>query len=214
MKKDGFGIGTVGAPLKGIEVKIAEDGEILVKGPNVTQGYYKDPEKTAEAFTPDGYFKTGDIGVLERGLLKITDRKKEMFKTSGGKYIAPQIIENKFKQSRFIEQVMVVGEGEKMPCAIIQPNFQVLKDYLRIKGIAEPATKADLIKEPAILDIIGREIEKMNKGLGHWEQIKKFELTPDEWTIDDGLLTPTLKLKRKNVLAKYQDLYNKLYDKK
>jgi len=214
MKKEGFGIGTVGAPLKGIDVKIAEDGEILVKGPNVTQGYYKDPEKTAEAFTPDGYFKTGDIGIIERGLLKITDRKKEMFKTSGGKYIAPQIIENKFKQSRFIEQVMVVGEGEKMPCAIIQPNFNVLKDYLKIKGIQEPASNHHLINEPQILDVISREINKMNKGLGHWEQIKKFELTPDEWTIDDGLLTPTLKLKRKNVLAKYQDLYNKLYDKK
>ncbi|HJD86081.1 MAG TPA: long-chain fatty acid--CoA ligase [Empedobacter falsenii] len=214
MKKEGFGIGTVGAPLKGVEVKIAEDGEILVKGPNVTQGYYKDPEKTAEAFTPDGYFKTGDIGVLERGLLKITDRKKEMFKTSGGKYIAPQIIENKLKQSRFIEQVMVVGEGEKMPCAIIQPNFQVLKDYLNIKGIAVPDSNSAIIKEPAMLDILSREIDKNNKGLGHWEQIKKFELTPEEWTIDDGLLTPTLKLKRKNVLAKYQELYNKLYDKK
>ncbi len=212
--KRGMKIGTVGIPLIDIEIKLAEDGEILAKGKNIMQGYYKNSEATAEVLK-DGWLYTGDIGEwVDDKFLKIIDRKKEMFKTSGGKYIAPQIIENKFKQSRFIEQVMVVGEGEKMPCAIIQPNFQVLKDYLRIKGIAEPATKADLIKEPANLDIIGREIEKMNKGLGHWEQIKKFELTPDEWTIDDGLLTPTLKLKRKNVLAKYQDLYNKLYDKK
>lgn len=213
MKKGMFGIGTVGAPLNGVDVKIAEDGEILVKGPNITQGYYNDPEKTAEAFTPDGYFKTGDIGVIEKGLLKITDRKKEMFKTSGGKYIAPQIIENKFKQSRFIEQIMVVGEGEKMPCVIIQPNFQVLKDYLKIKNIAVPLTNEELIENSAILDLFQREIEKMNQGLGHWEQIKKFELTPEEWTIDEGLLTPTLKLKRKVVLAKYQDLYKKLYNK-
>ena len=213
MKKGMFGIGTVGAPLNGVEVKIGEDGEILVKGPNITQGYYNDPEKTAEAFTPDGYFRTGDIGVIEKGLLKITDRKKEMFKTSGGKYIAPQIIENKFKQSRFIEQIMVVGEGEKMPCVIIQPNFQTLKDYLKIKNIAVPLTNEELIENSAIVDLIQREIEKMNQGLGHWEQIKKFELTPEEWTIDEGLLTPTLKLKRKNVLAKYQDLYKKLYNK-
>ncbi|WP_313385840.1 long-chain fatty acid--CoA ligase [Chishuiella sp.] len=213
MKKEGFGIGTVGAPLIGVDVKIAEDGEILVKGPNVTKGYYNDPEKTAEAFTADGYFMTGDIGVIEKGLLKITDRKKEMFKTSGGKYIAPQIIENIFKQSRFIEQIMVVGEGEKMPCVIIQPNFQVLKNYLEIKNISLPSSNSELIKIPQILDVIDREIIKMNKELGNWEKIKKFELTPEEWTIDDGLLTPTLKLKRKNVMTKYKYLYDKMYGK-
>ncbi|WP_313580551.1 long-chain fatty acid--CoA ligase [Chishuiella sp.] len=213
MKKEGFGIGTVGAPLIGVDVKIAEDGEILVKGPNVTKGYYNDPEKTAEAFTADGYFMTGDIGVIEKGLLKITDRKKEMFKTSGGKYIAPQIIENIFKQSRFIEQIMVVGEGEKMPCVIIQPNFQVLKNYLEIKNISLPSSNFELIKIPQILDVIDREIIKMNKELGNWEKIKKFELTPEEWTIDDGLLTPTLKLKRKNVMTKYKYLYDKMYGK-
>lgn len=213
MKKEGFGIGTVGAPLIGVDVKIAEDGEILVKGPNVTKGYYNDPEKTAEAFTADGYFMTGDIGIIEKGLLKITDRKKEMFKTSGGKYIAPQIIENIFKQSRFIEQIMVVGEGEKMPCVIIQPNFQVLKNYLEIKNISLPSSNSELIKIPQILDVIDREIIKMNKELGNWEKIKKFELTPEEWTIDDGLLTPTLKLKRKNVMTKYKYLYDKMYGK-
>lgn len=212
MKKGGLGIGTVGAPLIGVDVKIAEDGEILVKGPNVTKGYYNDPEKTADAFTADGYFMTGDIGIIENGLLKITDRKKEMFKTSGGKYIAPQIIENIFKQSRFIEQIMVVGEGEKMPCVIIQPNFLVLKNYLEIKNLSIPSSNEELIKVPQILDVIDREIVKMNKELGNWEKIKKFELTPDEWTIDDGLLTPTLKLKRKNVLAKYKYLYDKMYN--
>ncbi|WP_313376817.1 long-chain fatty acid--CoA ligase [Chishuiella sp.] len=213
MKKSGLGIGTVGAPLIGVDVKIAEDGEILVKGPNVTKGYFNDPEKTAEAFTVDGYFMTGDIGIIENGLLKITDRKKEMFKTSGGKYIAPQIIENIFKQSRFIEQIMVVGEGEKMPCVIIQPNFQVLKNYLEIKNLPIPSSNEGLINDPHILDVINREIIKMNQELGNWEKIKKFELTPNEWTIDDGLLTPTLKLKRKNVLAKYKYLYNKMYNK-
>lgn len=213
MKPSGFGLGTVGAPLNGMEVKIAADGEILVKGKSVTPGYYQDPEKTAEAFTADGYFMTGDIGTLENGLLRITDRKKEMFKTSGGKYIAPQIIENNFKQSRFIEQVMVVGEGEKMPCAIIQPNFQVLKDYLKIKGEAIPATNDELIRHERVLDVIGREIAKMNLALGHWEQIKKFELVPQEWTVEGGLLTPTLKLKRKVVREKYQEVYNKLYSK-
>lgn len=213
MSAIGFGLGTVGRPLNGMEVKIAEDGEILVKGRSVTPGYYQDPEKTAEAFTADGYFKTGDIGNLTNGLLSITDRKKEMFKTSGGKYIAPQIIENIFKQSRFIEQVMVVGEGEKMPCAIIQPSFEVLKEYLKIKGESIPANNEGLISHPRVLDVITREITKMNQSLGHWEQIKKFELVPQEWTVTDGLLTPTLKLKRKFIREKYQDVYNKLYDK-
>ena len=213
MEKGMFGIGTVGKPLTGLDVKIAEDGEILVKGASIFSGYYKDEEKTKETFTEDGYFQTGDIGVLENGLLRITDRKKEMFKTSGGKYIAPQVIENKFKESRFIEQVMVVGDGEKMPCAIIKPNFDVSKDFLTSKGIALPSNDAELIKNKELIQEIQNEIESLNHNFGHWEQIKKFELVSDEWTVDEGLLTPTLKLKRKFVLAKYQDLYNKLYDK-
>lgn len=214
MEKGMFGIGTVGAPLRGLDVKIAEDGEILVKGPSVTSGYYKDEEKTAETFTQDGYFKTGDIGIIENGLLKITDRKKEIFKTSGGKYIAPQVIENKFKESNFIEQIMIVGEGQKMPCAIIKPNFQALKDYLQSKSLQIPLTNEELIKDSIILDVMRKDIEIMNVGLGSWEQIKKFELTPDEWTIEEGLLTPTLKLKRKAVMEKYKDLYLKLYPEK
>ena len=214
MEKGWFGIGTVGKPLTGLDVKIAEDGEIIVKGPSVFSGYYKDEEKTKETFTEDGYFKTGDIGVLENGLLKITDRKKEMFKTSGGKYIAPQVIENKFKESRFIEQVMVVGDGEKMPCAIIKPNFEVAKDFILSKGESVPSTNEELVKNKSLIQAIEAEIEVYNQGFGHWEQIKKFELVPDEWTVEEGLLTPTLKLKRKFVLAKYQDVYNRLYDKK
>ena len=214
MEKGMFGIGTVGAPLRGLDVKIAEDGEIVVKGRSIFSEYYKDEEKTKETFTEDGYFKTGDIGVLENGLLKITDRKKEMFKTSGGKYIAPQVIENKFKESRFIEQIMVVGDGEKMPCAIIKPNFDVAKDFLLSKGINVPSTNEEIAKVSELYKEIEKEVEGFNKGFGHWEQIKKFELVPDEWTIEEGLLTPTLKLKRKAVLAKYQDVYNRLYDKK
>ncbi|RLZ08760.1 AMP-dependent synthetase/ligase [Faecalibacter macacae] len=214
MEKGWFGIGTVGKPLTGLDVKIADDGEIMVKGPSVFSGYYKDEEKTKEVFTEDGYFKTGDIGVLENGLLKITDRKKEMFKTSGGKYIAPQVIENKFKESRFIEQVMVVGDGEKMPCAIIKPNFDVAKDFLVSKGINVSVSNEELAKDPLLIKEIQSEIDIYNQGFGHWEQIKKFELVPEEWTVDEGLLTPTLKLKRKFVLAKYQDVYNRLYDKK
>ncbi|SUP54843.1 Long-chain-fatty-acid--CoA ligase FadD15 [Weeksella virosa] len=207
MKKNSFGIGTVGPVLKGIDVKFGEDGEILVKGPNVFKEYYNDPEKTSEAFTADGYFKTGDIGVLENGLLKITDRKKEMFKTSGGKYIAPQQIENLFKQSPYIEQIMVVGEGEKMPTAMIQPSFEKLKSFLK-----EDLSNEEMIKKPEVIARIQKEVDRMNRQLGHWEQVKKFELTSNEWSIETGELTPTLKLKRKIIMEKNKDLYNKLYD--
>ncbi len=207
MNSKGFGLGTVGPVLNGVEVKFGDDGEILVKGPNVFKEYYNEPDKTAEAFTADGFFRTGDIGVFEKGLLKITDRKKEMFKTSGGKYIAPQQIENLLKQSPFIEQIMVVGEGEKMPTAIIQPSFEKLATQFG------STSHEDLVKNQEVVKLIQSEIDKMNKGLGHWEQIKKFELTPVEWSIDGGELTPTLKLKRKIILEKYKDLYNKLYDR-
>ena len=188
-------------------MKFGEDGEILVKGPNVFKEYYNDPEKTSEAFTADGYFKTGDIGVLENGLLKITDRKKEMFKTSGGKYIAPQQIENLFKQSPYIEQIMVVGEGEKMPTAMIQPSFEKLKSFLK-----EDLSNEEMIKKPEVIARIQKEVDRMNRQLGHWEQVKKFELTSNEWSIETGELTPTLKLKRKIIMEKNKDLYNKLYD--
>ena len=211
MEKGMFGIGTIGAPLRGLDVKIAEDGEIIVKGPSVFKGYFKDEEKTREAFTEDGYFKTGDIGEITNGLLKITDRKKEMFKTSGGKYIAPQVIENMFKSSQFIEQIIVVGEGKKMPCAIIQPNFEYAKNYLIQNQIKVPSSKEELIKNDLIIKGITNDIEIMNKNLGNWEQIKKFELVPEEWTVESGLITPTLKLKRKVIMEKYKDVYSRLY---
>ena len=213
MEKGMFGIGTVGRPLSKLDVKIAEDGEIIVKGPSIFSGYYKNEEETKAAFTEDGYFKTGDIGVLENGLLRITDRKKEMFKTSGGKYIAPQVIENKFKESRFIEQIMVVGDGEKMPCAFIKPNFEVAIDFLKSKGVTTDLTPEAMVKNQILIDEITKEADVLNEGFGHWEQIKKFELVPEEWTVEAGLLTPTLKLKRKFILEKYKDVYNRLYDK-
>src|SRR5690554_6205580 len=211
MRNGGFKIGTVGRPIDNVEVKIAEDGEILCKGPNIMQGYYKDPDKTNEALK-NGYFHTGDIGEIDsQGFLKITDRKKEMFKTSGGKYVAPQTIENTLKQSRFIEQVMVIGEGEKMPAALIQPSFEFVKDWAKIKGIDVGKTNADIASNPLVIQRIGEEIDRLNKNFGNWEQIKKFELTLDVWSVDSGHLTPTMKLKRKVILSKYQDLYNKIY---
>ncbi|KAF2328628.1 AMP-dependent synthetase/ligase [Flavobacterium ginsenosidimutans] len=207
----GFKIGTVGKPIRNLEVKIAEDGEILLKGPNVMLGYYKDPEKTAEAIQ-DGYFHTGDIGEIDsEGFLKITDRKKEMFKTSGGKYIAPQIIENAMKQSRFIEQIMVIGEGEKMPAAFIQPNFEFVKEWAKIHKITLGSTDKEISENKDVIKRIDEEIEGINKKFGHWEQIKRFELTPDVWSIDGGQLTPTLKLKRKIIKEIYKDLYAKIY---
>lgn len=211
MSKKGFGIGTVGRPIDGVEVKIAEDGEILVKGPNVMMGYYNHPDKTKEVMTEDGYFKTGDIGTFENGLLKITDRKKEIFKTSGGKYIAPQTIESDFKQSRYIENMMVVGEGEKMACAFIQPAFDAINSWAKENGISLPASRDELVRNQKVIDLIQNEIEQHNKSLGHWETIKLFKLTADEWSIDGGQLTPTLKLKRRVVLDKYKDLYKEMY---
>jgi long-chain acyl-CoA synthetase len=210
-RNKGFKIGTVGKPIRNVEVKIAEDGEILLKGPNVMIGYYNDPEKTAEALQ-DGYFHTGDIGEIDsEGFLKITDRKKEMFKTSGGKYIAPQMIENAMKQSRFIEQIMVIGEGEKMPAAFIQPNFEFVKEWAKIHKITLGSTDAEIASNPDVIKRIDEEVESINKKFGHWEQIKRFELTPDVWSIDGGQLTPTLKLKRKIIKEIYKDLYAKIY---
>lgn len=212
MTKEGFRIGMVGIPIDRVEVKIAEDGEILVKGPNVMMGYYNKPDLTKEVMTEDGYFKTGDIGEFHDGNLKITDRKKEIFKTSGGKYIAPQNMELDMKQSRFIEQIMVIGESEKMPCAFIQPNFDNVIEYLKENNLTVPTSREELVKDQAVLDLIQKEIDRGNKKLGHWEQIKLFRLTSDEWSIDGGQLTPTLKLKRRVVLDKYKDLYKEMYE--
>jgi long-chain acyl-CoA synthetase len=206
----GFKIGTVGKPLKGVEVKIAEDGEILCKGPNVMMGYLNDPEKTAEVIK-DGYFHTGDIGHIDAdGFLKITDRKKEMFKTSGGKYVAPQLIENAMKMSRFIEQIMVVGDGEKMPAAFVQPNFEFVKEWANRKGL-NLNTNQEIANSKEVHDRIEEEINEINKKFGNWEQVKKFEITPEVWSVDGGEMTPTLKLKRKQIKEKYQALYDKIY---
>ncbi len=205
-------VGTVGIPLKNLNVKIQEDGEITVKGSSVFIGYYKNDEMTKEAFTNDGFFKTGDIGHIdEEGFLKITDRKKEMFKTSGGKYVAPQIIENLAKASKFIEQIMVVGDGEKMPTAIVQPDYTFAKNWAVIHHLNIGETPEEMSKSKELKERIEKEIEKVNKGLGNWEQIKKIELSPELWTIEGGELTPTLKLKRKVIKEKYIDLYNKMY---
>lgn len=210
-KDGGFRIGTVGRVIHNVEVKIAPDGEILCKGPNVMMGYYKDEVLTNEVLK-DGYFLTGDIGEIDSdGFLKITDRKKEMFKTSGGKYIAPQIIENVMKQSRFIEQIMVIGDGEKMPAAFIQPSFDFVSEWGKIHGIEVGKTNQDIISNPKVIDRIQEEIERLNEKFGSWEKIKRFELTPDVWSIEGGHLTPTMKLKRKIVLEKYKDLYKKIY---
>ncbi|MFD1552418.1 long-chain fatty acid--CoA ligase [Putridiphycobacter roseus] len=205
--------GTTGKPLHNVEVKIAEDGEILAKGPNVMQGYYKNPEKTAEEFTADGWFKTGDIGQLEPGgFLKITDRKKEMFKTSGGKYIAPQVMENKFKESRFIEQIMVIGEGKKHPAALIVPSFDFIVDWCKRKQIKCEGTFEAIVANEKVIERIQREVDHYNEGFGNWEQIKKFKLVNNEWTVESGELTPTMKPKRKVVKAKYENLINEIYN--
>ena len=210
-KDGGFRVGTVGKVIQNVEVKIAADGEILCKGPNVMMGYYKDEVLTQEIMK-DGYFLTGDIGEIDQdGFLKITDRKKEMFKTSGGKYIAPQLIENALKQSRFIEQIMVIGDGEKMPAAFIQPNFDFIREWEKIHGIEVGKTNEDISSNPKVIKRIQEEVDRLNEKFGNWEKIKRFELTPDVWSIDGGHLTPTLKLKRKVVLEKYKDLYKKIY---
>jgi long-chain acyl-CoA synthetase len=211
MRNGGFKVGTVGRIIDNVEVKIAKDGEILVKGPNVMQGYYKDPEKTAEVMTGD-YFHTGDIGeVCDDGFLKITDRKKEMFKTSGGKYVAPALIENQLKQSHFIEQVMVIGEGEKMPAALIQPDFLFIKHWIERKRKDIKTDNESIATSQIVKDRIQKEVNKANTKFGNWEQVKKFELTQDIWSIDAGHLTPTMKMKRKIIKEKYKDLIETIY---
>ncbi len=213
MRDSGFKIGTVGKPIDETEVKIADDGEILVKGPQVMIGYYKNPEMTAEVLK-DGYFHTGDIGEIDAdGFLKITDRKKEMFKTSGGKYVAPQVIENMMKQSPFIEQIMVVGDGEKMPAALIQPNFEFIADWNERKEKGLSDNPEELIRDSKLIKKIQKEVDNFNQRFGKWEQIKKFELTPDVWSIDAGHLTPTMKMRRRVIKEKYMDLYNKIYER-
>lgn len=205
-------ISTVGPIIDGTTVKIAEDGEILVKGPNVMLGYYNKPELTKEVIDADGWLHTGDIGKLDEGkYLKITDRKKEIFKTSGGKYVAPQVLENKMKESVFIEQMMVVGESQKFPAALIIPEFVALRDWCKTQGI-DYTTDAEIIKNQQVLKLIFSEISKFNKEFAQYEQVKKFTLLANPWTIEGGEVTPTLKPKRKVITAKYKDLIDRMYE--
>ncbi len=210
--RKGIRIGTVGPLIDGVEVKIAEDGEILVKGPNVMMGYYQLPEATVEVMK-DGWFHTGDIGEFQEGkFLKITDRKKEIFKTSGGKYIVPQAMENKFKESRFIEQIIVIGEGEKFPAALIVPSFAFVREWAQRKKLdLGDGTNTTIISYETVKARIQKEVDTYNKDFGHWEQLKRFELLDHEFSVEGGELTPTLKLKRKAILAKYSDLVEKIY---
>ncbi|MBE8714602.1 AMP-dependent synthetase/ligase [Sphingobacterium hungaricum] len=209
---EGVRFGTVGPVLDNLKVKIASDGEILVKGPSIFSQYYRNEEATKEAFDEEGYFRTGDIGELSKdNFLKITDRKKEMFKTAGGKYVAPQPLENKFMESTFIGQVMVIGENQRFPAALIVPAFEELEKWAKHKGI-NYSSQEDLVKNEQVLEKYKSIVDEANANFGHWEQVKKFELLPKEWTINNGELTPKLSLKRKVILQKEEAKINKLYE--
>ncbi len=201
--------GTVGPLIENVEVKIAEDGEILCKGPNIMMGYYKRPDLTAESIK-EGWYYTGDIGAMDGRFLKITDRKKELFKTSGGKYVAPLPVENKLKESIYVEQVMLMGPERKFVGALIVPSFPNLKDWCRKNGIAYTSNE-EMIRDTKVLDMYKELVESFNKYFNHVEQIKKFELLPNEWTIETGELTPTLKLKRKVITEKFRDAIERIY---
>ncbi len=204
-------IGTVGMPIPNVEVKIAENGEILAKGPNIMMGYYNKPEETKKALDEDGWLHTGDIGEFDGEFLVITDRLKEVFKTSGGKYVAPLMIENKMKESNFIEQIMVIGENRKFVAALIVPNFAFIEKWCDKKCV--PFTsREDIIKNERVRARIWEEVEKYNARLGKIQKVKKIELVPDEWTVETGELTPTLKLKRRVLLKKYADIIEKIYN--
>jgi long-chain acyl-CoA synthetase len=202
--------GTVGPLIDNVEVKIAEDGEILCKGPNIMMGYYKRPDLTAEAIQ-DGWYYTGDIGtIVDNRFLKITDRKKELFKTSGGKYVAPLPIENKLKESTFIEQVMLVGSEKKFVGALIVPAFSYLREWSRKNEVPELPNE-QLIHHPIVMELFKGLVESFNKYFNHVEQVKKFELLPYEWSVDTGEMTPKLSLKRKVVMEKYRDAIERIY---
>lgn len=205
-------IGTTGTVIDKVEVKIADDGEILVKGPNVMLGYYNQPEKTAEVLK-DGWFHTGDIGTFVEGkYLKITDRKKEIFKTSGGKYIAPQVMENKFKESRFIEQIMVVGENQKMPAAFIVPDIEYIKEWAKQNNLNVGTSYEEISTNSVVIEKIQKEVDQFNSHFGQWEQIKRFEMSPAPWTVESGELTPTMKPKRKVVMEVCKTQFDKIYN--
>jgi long-chain acyl-CoA synthetase len=211
MRNGKMRIGSVGQIIDKVEVKIAEDGEILCKGPNIMMGYYKDEEKTNEVLK-NGYFHTGDIGYIESGgFLKITDRKKAMFKTSGGKYIAPQVIENAMKQSIFIEQILVVGENQKFPAALIQLNFDAVEEWAKEKQLILTDDRVSWCVNTDIQNKVMDEVNNINERFGQWEKVKEIRLTPDVWSVDDGQLTPTMKLKRKVLKEKYNSLIENIY---
>jgi long-chain acyl-CoA synthetase len=204
-------IGTVGRPIPNVEIRIAADGEIETRGPNVMRGYYNKPEETRAVFTDDGWFKTGDIGAIDAdGFLRITDRKKELFKTSGGKYIAPQPIEQLIKGSRFVNQVVLVGNGRKFPAALIVPDWERVESYAQLKGI-KAESRAELCKDPRVIDLFERQIAGLTTDLAQYERVKKVALLENELTIESGELTPTLKTKRRVVDEKYSDVINALY---
>lgn len=205
----GYRLGYVGELMKDVHVRIAEDGEIEAAGPGIMQGYYKKPEETAEVLK-DGWFRTGDIGVMEDGFLKITDRKKEIFKTSGGKYIIPQQMENKFKESMYIEQIMVVGEGHKHPAALIVPDFESVAEWCRLHH-TECKTREDILRSPAVREKFDREIEHYNENFSQYERVKKYALLPQEWSVEGGELTAKLSMKRREILAKYADIIQDFY---
>ena len=207
----GVKIGTVGPVLPGVEIKFAEDGEILVRGPNLMLGYYNRPDRTAEVIDKEGWLHTGDIGrMIDNKFLQITDRKKEIFKTSGGKYIAPQVLENRFKESAFIEHILVVGENRKHPAAIIVPAFDYLRNWCRVKEIPYSSDE-EVIRNAGIINRIENEIHEINQHFGRHEQIKKWEFISDKWTYDSGELSPTLKLRRRFLNKKYAALIEEMY---
>ncbi|HEV2830273.1 MAG TPA: long-chain fatty acid--CoA ligase [Pyrinomonadaceae bacterium] len=204
-------VGTVGKPIRNVEIRIAPDGEIETRGPNVMRGYYNKPAETAAVFTEDGWFKTGDIGTIdEDDFLRITDRKKELFKTSGGKYIAPQPIEQLIKGSSFVNQVVLIGNGRKFPAALIVPNWERVESYAQLKGI-KAKNHSELCKHPRVIDLFERQIAGLTTDLAQYERVKKVGLLENELTIEGGELTPTLKVKRRVVDEKYHDLIDSLY---
>lgn len=213
LESEGRRIGTVGPVIKNVQVKLADDGEILCKGDNVMVGYYKNPEATAKEITDDGWFHTGDIGTWVEGrFLKITDRKKEIFKTSGGKYVAPQALENKMKESPYIEQMMVVGPGRKFVTALIVPNFKNVAGKLKEQGVTLPADTEQWVDRAEVLGLIQSQIDRYNPEFGHVEQIKKFRLLPYEWTVDNGILTPKLSIRRKIVEERFAAAIDSMYE--
>jgi long-chain acyl-CoA synthetase len=200
----------VGPVIPGGEVRIAADGEILYRGPNVMMGYYHRPELTSEAIDGDGWLHTGDVGEFDGVFLKITDRKKEIFKTSGGKYIAPQQVENRMKQSKFISQIMVVGENRKFPAALIVPAFQMVVNHFDQRGV-QLRSNRETVENREVNVLIESEIRRLNEHFGQYSQIKKFILLPEEWSLAGGELTPTMKLKRRQLIAKYAKEIESLY---